>query len=59
VAADPNNAVQLIIFGWVQTVWFRNWMAGDAKSRGFDGWVRNRWDGTVEGLASGPQAAAK
>jgi len=57
VEADPNNAVKLIISGRVQGVWFRNWMDGEAKARGLDGWVRNRRDGTVEAFLSGPQAA--
>ena len=54
---DPNSAVQLIISGRVQGVWFRNWMDGEAKARGLEGWVRNRRDGTVEALLSGPHAA--
>ena len=53
---DPNSAVQLIISGRVQGVWFRNWTVGEAKARGLDGWVRNRRDGTVEALLSGPSA---
>ncbi len=55
--ADPNSAALLIISGRVQGVWYRNWMDGAAKARGLDVWVRNRRDGTVGALLSGPQAA--
>jgi acylphosphatase len=35
-------------------VGYRAWAAGEARRRGLKGWVRNRTDGTVEALFSGP-----
>lgn len=54
MSTDIHMAVRVIIFGRVQGVWFRKWTAGEARARGLDGWVRNRTDGTVEALFSGP-----
>jgi acylphosphatase len=51
---DQHMAVRLVIRGKVQGVWFRNWTVGEAKALGLDGWVRNRADGSVEALISGP-----
>ena len=48
---------RLIVQGHVQGVWFRGWTVDRARALGLDGWVRNRRDGTVEILASGPDAA--
>ena len=45
---------KLRINGSVQGVGFRAWAIGEATSRKIDGWVRNRSDGTVEMLISGP-----
>jgi len=46
--------VRVVIFGRVQGVWFRGWTVDEATARGLDGWVRNRRDGTVEAVFSGP-----
>lgn len=48
---------RLIVQGRVQGVWFRGWTVDQAKRLGLDGWVRNRRDGTVEMLVSGPEEA--
>lgn len=48
---------RLIVTGRVQGVWFRGWTVDQAGALGLDGWVRNRSDGSVEILASGPEAA--
>ena len=48
---------RLIVTGRVQGVWFRGWTVDQAVALGLDGWVRNRRDGSVEVLASGPAAA--
>ena len=45
---------RLRISGDVQGVGFRLWAIGQAAERGLDGWVRNRGDGTVELMISGP-----
>ena len=42
------------ITGVVQGVGFRAWAEQAARQRGLNGWVRNRRDGSVEALISGP-----
>ena len=54
-----TTAVRVLIQGRVQGVWFRGWMAREAGARGLGGWVRNRFDGTVEALFAGPAAAVE
>ncbi|PKU21885.1 acylphosphatase [Telmatospirillum siberiense] len=49
--------LRVIIEGRVQGVWFRGWTIQEAGRRGLDGWVRNRSDGSVEALFSGPPEA--
>lgn len=43
----------------MQGVGFRDWVVEEARTRGLNGWVRNRSDGTVETLVSGPDAAVQ
>ena len=50
---------RLIVHGRVQGVWYRGWTVDQAVALGLDGWVRNRREGTVEILASGPEAAVE
>lgn len=49
-------AVHLRIEGRVQGVYYRGWTVEEATRRGLSGWVRNRRDGSVEALVSGPAA---
>ncbi len=43
-----------MIGGRVQGVSYRWWTVGEATQRGLNGFVRNRRDGSVEALVSGP-----
>jgi len=52
--ADVTVSVR--IRGRVQGVWYRGWTEDEATRRGLRGWVRNRRDGSVEALFSGPAA---
>jgi acylphosphatase len=56
---SARSAVHVVISGRVQGVWFRGWMIEEARARGLDGWVRNRDDGNVEALFSGPAPAVE
>jgi acylphosphatase len=53
---DGWKTVRLVISGRVQGVSYRWWTVGEATKRGVNGWVRNRRDGNVEALVSGPAA---
>ena len=46
--------VKARIEGSVQGVWYRGWTVDQASRRGLSGWVRNRRDGSVEAIFSGP-----
>ncbi|CAA7034040.1 unnamed protein product [Microthlaspi erraticum] len=46
--------VRMVIKGRVQGVCYRNWTVENAEELGIKGWVRNRRDGSVEALFSGP-----
>ncbi len=54
---DAPRTVRVVIRGRVQGVGYRDWTHGRARLLGLDGWVRNRSDGAVEALFSGPPGA--
>lgn len=47
----------VLIRGRVQRVGYRAWTEHEALTRGLEGWVRNRRDGSVEAVFSGPAEA--
>lgn len=49
-----TKTLQVRITGRVQGVGYRAWMEQAARARGIGGWVRNRRDGSVEALITGP-----
>jgi len=53
---DPNQQrLHATIEGRVQGVGFRAFVQREALKLGLTGWVRNRWDGSVETLVEGDQ----
>ena len=48
-----NHSVHAIIRGRVQGVWYRSWTVETANNLQLSGWVRNRFDGTVEAVFAG------
>ena len=55
-AAEPLSR-RVIVEGFVQGVGYRHFAYHAARRLGLSGWVRNRADGTVEALISGPPEA--
>jgi acylphosphatase len=52
-------SIRLHIHGRVQGVWYRGWALAEAEDLGLSGWVRNRRDGSVEALLSGPEPVVR
>ena len=50
---------RLLITGDVQGVGFRYSLIFAAKKLGLAGWVRNRWDGSVEAVVQGDEESVK
>ncbi|KAL0842564.1 hypothetical protein Bca101_015809 [Brassica carinata] len=57
--SDSSKTVRMVIKGRVQGVCYRNWTVENAEQLGIKGWVRNRRDGSVEALFSGPTQAVE
>jgi len=52
-----RRIVRVMIGGRVQGVGYRVWTEREALARGIQGWVRNRSNGDVEAVFSGPRDA--
>jgi acylphosphatase len=52
--SDDITSLRVQVHGIVQGVGFRDFLLTSAQTHKLDGWVRNRSDGTVEALVSGP-----
>ena len=56
---DDITSLRVRIEGIVQGVGFRDFLMMAAARNQLDGWVRNRNDGSVEALVSGPTKAVE
>jgi acylphosphatase len=54
-----NTRAHLIIEGRVQGVFFRDATRREAVGLGLRGWVKNRFDGSVEVVVEGPKDAVE
>ncbi len=52
--SDDITSLKVHVHGFVQGVGFRDFLSMSAQAQKLDGWVRNRSDGSVEALVSGP-----
>jgi acylphosphatase len=55
MSESDQARLHAIVEGRVQGVGFRAFVLESALELGLTGWVRNRWDGTVEVMAEGPK----
>jgi acylphosphatase len=53
---DERAQLRAVVHGEVQGVGFRYWTRRQARELGLSGYVRNRWNGTVEVVAEGQRA---
>jgi acylphosphatase len=51
---EDITSLKVHVHGFVQGVGFRDFLMMAAQQNKLDGWVRNRSDGSVEALVSGP-----
>ena len=56
---EEITSLRVCVQGFVQGVGFRDFLLMAAMRNRLDGWVRNRSDGSVEALVSGPTKAVE
>ena len=56
---EEITSLRVCVQGFVQGVGFRDFLRMAAMRNKLDGWVRNRSDGSVEALVSGPTKAVE
>lgn len=54
--AEEEARLEAVVHGLVQGVGFRYFVLNRAEELGLRGYVRNRWNGTVEVVAEGPRS---
>ena len=57
--SDEITSLRVCVQGIVQGVGFRDFLLMAAVRNKLDGWVRNRADGSIEALVSGPTKAVE
>lgn len=57
--SEDITSLRVHVHGFVQGVGFRDFLIIAAQRQMLDGWVRNRSDGSVEALVSGPTKAVE
>ena len=57
--SEDITSLRVHVHGFVQAVGFRDFLVMAAEAQKLDGWVRNRSDGSVEALVSGPTKAVE
>ena len=57
--SEDITSLRVHVHGIVQGVGFRDFLMAAAQHQKLDGWVRNRDDGSVEALVSGPTKAVE
>lgn len=57
MVGEPRVMRHISVRGRVQGIGYRAWTASEAVQRGLEGWVRNRFDGSVEAVLAGPADA--
>lgn len=57
--SEDITSMRVHVHGFVQGIGFRDFLVMAAQAQKLDGWVRNRSDGSVEALVSGPTKAVE
>ena len=57
--SEDITSLRVHVHGFLQGIGFRDFLTTVAQHQKLDGWVRNRSDGSVEALVSGPTKAVE